>query len=293
MFNIIAYMKLKNKGFFADIILLFVTILWGLTFVTVKDGVKSSSFSLFIFFRFFIATILLFPFTFKRFKNVIKRNIYDGVILGIFVFAGFYLQTAGLKYTTPSRSAFITGLSVIIVPFLSIFFLKKRINFFTFLALIFSVIGLIFIFNPSFSSGMNLGDILTLACAFIFAFVIIFVQIFNRRNDSFILVFIQFMTVSILSFIFIFFEGFYLSLNKNFYIGMFYTSVFATFIALLLQNRFQKDTDEVRAGIIYTLEPVFASIFSYLIYGERFTIGFLIGSTLIFVGFLISKIFVK
>ncbi|HAF06823.1 MAG: DMT family transporter [bacterium] len=286
-------MRLKNRTLFADLILLLVTLLWGLTFITVKDGIKSSSFSLFIFLRFFIATILLFPFTIKRWKKVRKKNIYDGITLGIFVFAGFYLQTAGLKYTTPSRSAFITGLSVIIVPFLSILFFKKRINFFTFLALIFSVAGLLFIFNPSFSSRINLGDILTLTCALVFAFVIIFVQIFNGRNDTFILVFIQFLTVSFLSLIFIFFEGVYLSLNKNFYIGMFYTSVFATFFALLLQNRFQKDTNEVRAGIIYTLEPVFASIFSYLIYGERFTVGFLVGSTLIFIGFLMSKIFVK
>lgn len=286
-------MKLKNRTVFADLMLLLVTLLWGLTFVTVKDGIKSSSFSLFIFLRFFIATILLFPLTIKRWKKVGKKNMYDGITLGIFVFAGFYLQTAGLKYTTPSRSAFITGLSVIIVPFLSIIFFKKKINFFTLLALIMSVFGLLFMFNPSFSSRINLGDFLTLSCAFVFAFVIIFVQIFNRRNDTFILVFIQFLTVSLISFIFIFFEGFYLSLNKNFYLGMFYTSVFATFVALLLQNRFQKDSDEVRAGIIYTLEPVFASIFSYLIYGERFTTGFLIGSTLIFIGFLLSKIFIE
>jgi drug/metabolite transporter (DMT)-like permease len=287
-------MKLiKDKTFFADLMLLFTTLLWGLTFVTVKDGTKYSSFSVFIFIRFFIATILIFPFIIKKLKFLNLKNIFDGFILGIFVFLGFFLQTVGLKYTTPSRSAFITGLSVIIVPFLSYFFFKKKIGFSTFFALLLSVSGLLFMFNPSFSTEINKGDVYTLLCAFVFAFVIIFVQTFNKRNDTFLLVFTQFLTVSFLSLIFTFFEDFYISFNKNFFVGMFYTSVFATFLALLIQNRFQKDTDEVRAGIIYTLEPVFASIFSYLIFKENFTAGFLIGGTLIFSGFLVSKIFVK
>ncbi|MEO0281639.1 MAG: DMT family transporter [candidate division WOR-3 bacterium] len=273
--------------------LLFTTVLWGLTFVTVKDGTKYSSFSVFIFIRFFVASVLIFPFAIKKLKFLSSKNIFDGFILGVFVFLGFFLQTVGLKYTTPSRSAFITGLSVIIVPFLSYFFFKKKIVFSTFIALLLSVSGLLFMFNPSFSTVINKGDIYTFLCAFVFAFVIIFVQIFNKRNDSFLLVFIQFLTVSFFSLIFIFFNDFYISFNKNFFVGMFYTSVFATFLALLIQNRFQKDTDEVRAGIIYTLESVFASIFSYFIFKEHFTAGFLVGGALIFSGFLISKIFVK
>lgn len=284
---------IKDKVFFADLMLLFTTLLWGLTFVTVKDGTKYSSFSVYIFIRFFVASLLILPFTIKKLKTLNSKNVFDGLILGIFVFLGFFLQTVGLKYTTPSRSAFITGLSVIIVPFLSFFFFKKRIKFTVFFALFLSVLGLLFMFNPSFSTGINRGDIYTFFCAFVFAFVIIFVQIFNERNDSFLLVFIQFLTVSFFSLIFIFFEDFYISFNKNFFIGMLYTSVFATFLALLIQNRFQKDTDEIRAGIIYTLEPVFATIFSYLIFKENFTTGYLIGGFLIFSGFLVSKIFVK
>ncbi|MEO0234596.1 MAG: DMT family transporter [candidate division WOR-3 bacterium] len=287
-------MKLiEDKVFFADLMLLFTTLMWGLTFVTVKDGTKYSSFSVFIFVRFFVSSILIFPFTIKKLKSLSSKNIFDGFVLGVFVFLGFLLQTAGLKYTTPSRSAFITGLSVIIVPFLSFFFFKKKVSLTIFFALLLSVTGLLFMFNPSFSTGINRGDVYTFFCAFVFAFVIIFVQIFNKRNDSFLLVFIQFLTVSFFSLIFIFLDDFYISFNKNFFVGMFYTSVFATFLALLIQNRFQKDTDEIRAGIIYTLEPVFASIFSYFIFKEHFTIGFLIGSFLIFSGFLISKIFVK
>lgn len=284
---------IRDKVFFADLMLLFTTLLWGLTFVTVKDGTKYSSFSIFIFIRFFVASILIFPFIIKKLKYLSFRNVFDGIFLGFFVFLGFFFQTVGLKYTTPSRSAFITGLSVIIVPFFSFFFFKKKIGFSIFFALFLTILGLLLIFNPSFSTSINKGDFYTFLCAFVFAFVIIFVQIFNKRNDSFLLVFIQFITVSFFSLIFMSFEGFYLSPNKNFLIGMFYTSFFATFLALLIQNRFQKDTDEIRAGIIYTLEPVFASIFSYLIFKENFTKGFLIGGLLIFSGFIISKIFVK
>ena len=111
-------MRSKLYELRADLLLLSVAIAWGVTFLMVQDAINSTPVYAFLFFRFGIASILMFFIAYKYLNQINKRTIFYGVILGTFLFSAFATQTFGLLYTKSSIVAFITGLNVIFVPFL-------------------------------------------------------------------------------------------------------------------------------------------------------------------------------
>ncbi|RLD13540.1 MAG: EamA/RhaT family transporter, partial [Caldiserica bacterium] len=154
--------------------LIVATILWGITFVVVKKGVEAYHPVSFLFLRFSITFLVLTVFMALT-KRKIKNEIFvKGLILGIFLFFGYILQTVGLKYTTPSKSAFLTSLFVLFTPFISFFILKTKIKFRTVLAVILASAGIYLMFGLSIDT-INIGDILTILCAVSWAFHIVFV----------------------------------------------------------------------------------------------------------------------
>lgn len=279
----------NKKRIKADMMLLLATFFWGMTFVTVKDAMKHSGIFSFIALRFFLAGLLIFPFI-KRKMNLINKSIvFDSVLLGILVFASFAFQTAGLKYTSATRSSFITSLSVVLVPLVSFLLYKTIVDVYKIAGIVFASIGLLLLFPPE-AGVINLGDALTLASACIFALVIVLIQKFSSRNDPILLVFIQTVVVAFLALIFApFTDRFKIDFSGNFLFDLIFTAVFATAGSLVIQFRYQKDTSEARAGIIYTLEPLFASFFAFLILKESFpAIGFA-GGAFIILGMVLSE----
>ncbi|MDD3803541.1 MAG: DMT family transporter [bacterium] len=278
-----------KRHFKADMMLLLATIFWGLTFVTVKDAMNYSETFSFIAARFFIGAILVLPFAFKKLKAISKRTLNDALVLGVLVFSGFALQTAGLRETSSTRSAFITGLSVVLVPLISFLINKTKVDIYKLIAILLSALGLFLMFPPD-SAPINRGDVLTLACAVVFAFVIVLIQKFTRRNDPLLLVFLQICFVSAISFAMaLIFRETRMEFKTNFILDLLFTSVFATAGSLVLQYRYQKQTSETRAAIIYTLEPLFAALFAFLLIGERMAGMAIVGGAAIFIGMLLSE----
>ena len=116
-------MPLNNSKYKSEIILIFVTVLWGATFVIVKEALHEISPMLFIAVRFIITALFLLPFVIR--KNFDLKSIYPGIILGVLLFAGFATQTVGLKFTSATKSGFLTGTSVIMIPLLQILIEKR------------------------------------------------------------------------------------------------------------------------------------------------------------------------
>jgi len=274
----------------ADLSLLGITFIWGSTFVLIKEALSSISPFFFIAIRFVIATLIIGLIFRKRLANINKETLLAGSVIGAFLFLGVAFQTFGLKYTLASKSAFITGSAVVIVPLLSIFVAKVVPRGSAIFGAILAGIGLWVLTNPR-GAPFNRGDLLTIFCAVFFAFQIIFVEIYTKRSDFIKLVFAEFLTVTILSSVSAFaFENIQITFSSNVVVAILITSIPATALALTVQMWAQRITTATRVGIIFTAEPIFAMIFAYLLAREVFGAFEFIGAAIILAGMLMAEL---
>jgi drug/metabolite transporter (DMT)-like permease len=274
----------------AEVSLLLVTLIWGTTFPLVKTALNFSSPFVFLTLRFGLATLAIWLIFSKKISFSDKGALKAGILIGIFLFLGFAFQTMGLKITAASKSAFITGLFVIMVPPLSYVILKEKPRIFSLIGLILAISGLWLMTRPK-GSEFNSGDLLTFFCAVSFSLQVLFVQIYTKKFDFVTLTFIQILVTVLLSVPSMFvFEKPKLVYHPYLILAILICAIFATAVALFIQNRIQKDTTAVKASLIYAMEPVFAAIFSYLLLGE--VLGWLgiLGGGLILSGMLCSEL---
>ena len=267
----------------ADLLLLSVAIAWGVTFLMVQDAINTTPVYAFLFFRFAIASILMFFIAYKYLNEINKKTILYGIILGLFLFSAFATQTFGLAYTKSSIVAFITGLNVIVVPFLAYFIFKDYISKNVLIATVIAVVGL-YLLTMSGALTIGKGELLTLICAFLFALQIIFTGKFSKEVNVFLLVLFQLITVAILSLIFSLSLDdvtFNLTYDYVFFKAVLITAVFATVYAFLIQTYMQQFTTATKTAIIFAMEPVSASVFAYISVGEVLTNIQLSGAILI------------
>jgi drug/metabolite transporter (DMT)-like permease len=285
--------------------LVFMTLLWGATFVIVKESLNDISSMLFVAARFLIAAAILFVVLIIKKKKFVVDALKPGIFLGVFLFLSFISQTIGLKYTTATNSGFITGSAVVIVPFLQFFIQRKKPARSAVWGTVIVFIGILFLssggnsitgFFEQFGKNFNIGEALTLGCAFFYAFHIIYIDKLSPIHDTWILLLTQLITVGILSFLTaLLFAGIKLEvLRVNFsnylLFGLFYTSIFTTLVTIGLQTKFQKNVSPTQAGIIYSLEPIFAAVFAFFLLGEKISMFGWVGCSLIFLGLILSMI---
>jgi drug/metabolite transporter (DMT)-like permease len=289
-----------KKPIFADISLLFVTFIWGTTFVLVQNAIGLLEPFSFNGIRFLAAAImLLFLLLIFERKQLLFLNIKmlaSGVFIGFWLFLGYATQTIGLLYTTTSKAGFITGLSVIFVPLFSMFLLKQFPSRNAVIGVTIATFGL-FLLTMTDVSSLNIGDGFVFICAISFALQIIFTGKFSSKYPTLLLTVIQISTVAILSIISaLFFEDWRKSFNpeillsKDVIIALIITSIFATALAFLIQTNFQKYTTATRVALIFAMEPVFAAIAGYYWAAERLSYSALFGCLLIFAGMIFAEL---
>ena len=297
----------KTEGrFIGEGAMLVVTLLWGATFAIVKLSIHDVSTMLFIAIRFSIVSILLIPVLIKLRKNFTKEVLIAGSILGLILFGEFATQTFGLKYTTATKSGFLTGSAVIIVPFLQIIIEKRKPNTGAIIGVILVFIGILFLTSNSksifsifqeFKDNFTIGDFLTLISALFFAFYIIYIDVFTKRHNLWLMVIMQMGVTSILAFIAAFItslsgiEQIRFEFTNYLLFGLLYTSIFTTLITTTMQTKYQKLISPTKAGLIFSLEPVFAAIYAFFLLHEEITNLGYIGAGIIFTGLIISESF--
>ncbi|WP_226666777.1 DMT family transporter [Metabacillus litoralis] len=289
-------MVINVNKLIADGSLLFVAFIWGATFVIVQKAIEFLPPHLFNGTRFLLATLLLLLFVKKKFLIHVKKDlILSGCFLGFFLFLGYAFQTVGLLYTTSSKAGFVTGLSVMIVPLLSIWILKEQPRMIVIVSAIIGTSGLYFL-TLSDISQINFGDLLVFFCAIAFALHIIFTSKYTKKHDALVLTIIQLFTVSIFSFIssFIFerqaaysMENF---LQPDVLLGLLITSIFATALAFLIQTKYQQVTSAARVALIFAMEPVFAAVTAFIVLQEKLSANGLVGCTFIFLAMILSEL---
>ncbi|PQZ59499.1 EamA family transporter [Bacillus sp. MYb209] len=289
-----------KKGWIAPLALLFVSFIWGATFVVVQNAMSFIGPFTFNAIRFlFAGIILLFVqmiFSQKTSKQDIKQSSLAGLIVGFFLCIGYLLQTFGLLYTTSSKAGFLTGLSIIMVPILSFIFLKQRATIFIALGITVATAGL-YLLTAGDYFQLNIGDILVLGCAVAFAAHILINGFFSKKISPLLLSTSQVLAVGIFSSICAFlFEdwGKLLSVslwtNHSFLFALFLTSLFATSIAFFIQTSAQKHTSPTRVAIIFAMEPVFAALTGVLVANEQLSISAVIGCLCIFLGMIFVEL---
>ena len=270
--------------------LLFTSLIWGTGFIACDILLEYMSPFQLLAFRFIIAAAILFVVCIKRFKLVDKSLLLWSLVFGALLYSGFTLQVVGLMYTTPSKYAFLTALSVIIVPFIAVMFFRKKIDKYSLAGALIALTGAaVLSFNLDFS--VNFGDLLTICSAFFYAMHLVLMAELSKRFDAALLTFFQTLVCAVLgSAALIILGQFDLSVIHSASLPvLLYLSVACTCICFFLQAYFQRFTSEVTAVILLSTECVFAAAISVPLALEPFTANLLIGSILIFGAGIISQ----
>ncbi len=280
----------KKSSVYADLALLLVAMVWGGGFIAVKDSLNIITPFYQMAMRFSLACIIMCVVFYKRVKTVSKTQLKNGFIIGIFLFLGFALQTVGIKYTTAGKSAFLTAIYVVIVPFLQWIIFKKRPDNYSIGGAFICLVGISLLTIDGNGFSISYGDTLTLICAFGFAGQILAIAKYVENDDPIILTAVQLGGAAILSIIVaMIFEPFPVNMNLETTASIIYLAVFSTTLAFLLQNIAQKYTSSTHAAIILSLEAFFGALFSVMLLDEVFTLLMLIGCILIFIAIITTE----
>jgi len=295
----------SGKKFLGEGALLLMTVLWGATFVIIKESLNDISTTLFVAIRFGIAGIVLIFILVIKKDKIVKESILPGIFLGVLLFLGFFTQTIGLKYTSATKSGFITGSLVVMVPLFQTLIEKKLPSKGASIGTILVFVGIIFLSNGGSSlnnffeelgANFNFGDGMTLICAVFYALQVVYIDIISAKHDFWILLTTQIVTVAVLALLTsLLLAGFsvepiHISVTSYLIFGILYTTFFATLLTIGLQTKFQKVVSPTKAGIIYSFEPIFAALFAFFLLNEKITNFGLVGSGLIFLGLILSEI---
>jgi len=280
------------KTWQADLLLLFVAFIWGSTFLLVKNALQEITPVAFLAIRFLAAFLFLYIICRPGQKLLRKPVLKAGFLIGLFLFGGYAFQTIGLMFTSAVNAGFITGLSVILVPFFSIFLTKKAPNRYVVSGALSAAAGLAFL---TLGPGLTLmiGDILVFCCACCFALHIVLVGHYAGSLDPTHLAIVQILTVGLISAVIAFLspgESLPAVWNKNVIAALAVTSILATAMAFLIQNNVQRYTSPARTAIILSMEPVFAALTAYIFGNEPLTVQSLVGAALVLGGILLAEI---
>lgn len=258
----------KLKG---NAMLLLTAMIWGMSFIAQSKGVEDISPVAFTGLRSILGSIVLLPVIAvldwgkkKHNKPVQKINrdlIIGGILCGIVLCLASTLQTMGMVYTSPGKSAFITALYMVIIPIVGLF-CGKKLRPVIALSVVIATVGLYMICVNS-SSGINKGDIITLACSFLFTAHILVIDHFSPKVDGVKLSCIQFFVCGLINLTYMFiFEEPQLSPIIGCWASIGFSGIMSCGVAYTLQIVGQKYTDPTSASILMSLESVFAALSS-------------------------------
>jgi drug/metabolite transporter (DMT)-like permease len=286
-----------SKRLQADLALGFTALIWGATFVVVKDALADVSVFVYIAVRFALAAAVMAVFFWRSLRGLTAAAIWAGAQIGFFMFAGYAFQTTGLQFTTPSKAAFITGSSVVIVPLLLALFSKRRVNPWIWAGALAALAGLYFLtVPPEGLGGLNRGDPIVFGCAVAFALHMIVISRYVERHSVGALAVIQVATTAVLATIGIpilaatHIEQPRWHSSPTLIIAVLVTALGSTAFGFSAQTWSQQYTSPTHTAILISLEPVFAAVTSWIVAREHLGPRILLGAGLIFAGILLAEL---
>jgi drug/metabolite transporter (DMT)-like permease len=278
----------------AELALAGVTVVWGATFVVVKTAIAHIPPLLFLVLRFSVAAVALggiYAGALWRQRARASAWVWPGIAAGCLLFIAYVFQTIGLKYTTPAKSAFLTGLSIPLVPFVSSFVYKSRPRLFEVAGVLVASAGMALMTLPSGKTAMGRGDILSVFCAVAFAFHIVLIGHYAPLIGFETLAALQVATAAALGL-----ATFRLEQPEAAHFtvevaaAVLITGLLATALAFTTMAWAQQYTSATRAALIFALEPVVAWITSFLLSGEKLAGRGVPGACLILTGIVMVEL---
>jgi len=273
-----------------DALLVLVTMIWGSTFLVVKETLKLTGPFTYLALSYSVGTLVLALIFHKRLLRIKRQDVMNGVIIGMFLFTGYALQTTGIQYTTVSKAGFITGMYVPLVPLFSFLFLRHKPTLKAIVGVALSIIGLCLLsINNQFNFEFGIGEALILGSAFAYALHIIMISKFAPNADAVNLAIVQLGLTSLLSFLVI-------PIAREPFImpplpvwgAVLFMGVADVAFTLLAMNWVQQYVSSTRATLIYALEPMWATLTGFLLAGDVLSLPAWIGCGCILLGMIVG-----
>jgi drug/metabolite transporter (DMT)-like permease len=282
-----------NQRLRADLTLLFVASIWGSAFVAQRLAAAEVGVFLFNGLRFILAALILLPLALRQKQSTRLwkgRDFWLVGLLGLLLACGAAFQQWGLRYTTAGNAGFVTGLYVVIIPFVLALGWRQAPRAAIWLASALAAAGL-FLLSTGGSLKMNPGDVLELAGAFVWAFHVILLSRLVQRLEILSLSIVQYMVCGLLSLLLSFWveSGPWVG-SLNGWLAVFYTGLFSVGLGYTLQAVGQRYAPPADAAILLSMESVFAALFGWWILGEALTGVQLLGCAMMFAGILLAQL---
>jgi len=269
------------------------TIIWGATFVVVKQALRDVSPILFLALRFTLATVVLlvlFRGSWSHPRNP-RWSLAGGALAGVFLFSGYAFQTIGLQFTTAPKSAFLTGLTAVMTPLLAAAVYRNRPRAQEIGGVLLATCGMALMTLPGATLAMNRGDLLTVCCAACYSAHILTLSRYSATASFELLATAQIGISALLAWsLFRGMETPHIRWTLAVWVAIVVTGLFATALAFTFQAWAQRYTTSTRTALIFMLEPVFAWITSYLLTGETLSARAAAGAGLILAGILVVEL---
>jgi drug/metabolite transporter (DMT)-like permease len=280
----------------ADAALLLVTLIWGSSFIVVKNVVDDSPPLAFLFFRFLLATAVCAAFALRRPRT--PNLLRDGGIIGLLLGGGMILQVLGQVETTASKAAFLTGLSVVLTPFAAFLRTRRLPSLENALGITLAGLGFLLLTFPGGAGPINRGDVLVFLCAIVFAFYIVEISLRTRDHDAFRLTTVQLASVAVCAAVVggalraagAGFEIRPLVWERNFLLSVLYLGTIGTVGTFVTQTWAQGHMSATHAAIIFALEPLWAALLAAWLLHERMGVSGWWGGGLVLAGIVVSEL---
>lgn len=280
---------MRSKAFWGRSALLTAALIWGSSFIVMKNAVDEIPVFQLLAIRFTIACVLLGVIFLPRLLKASKKLMLHGAVCGVLLLCAYATQTFGLMDNSPGKNAFLTAVYCVLVPFGAWALYRKRPTAYNWIAAIMCLGGISLVsLSGDFTIGQ--GDLLTLCGGVFYALHVLALSHFCRNDDPVTLTIIQFGCTAALAWL--------LSLTteagaplpaQNVWLPLMYLAVFCTAATLLLQSVGQSLTPPSQSAILLSLESVFGVLFSVLMGAESLSTPLVTGFVLIFVSVIISE----
>lgn len=269
-----------NQKIHAYLMLFLVAVIWGATFPIIHNSVKTVDPLVFVWIRFSMAGLFLLPFMWRHFRFRDNASFKFGLILGLINGCTFVLQTLALERVDSSRVAFLTATYIILVPLMLPMFGFRKPKLSEGIAAVICLIG-VYIITGARINGFVLGDLFVLTSAISIALGLIVVEYANKhKTNRSLFNFYQIIFTTILPMGGMFSQHINIPSSISFWASVSYCAIFATVVAFLMQLKYQPVTGASKAALIFSLESVFAGVFSWIA-GEEISRSVIIGGSII------------
>lgn len=284
-----------NKKVLPFILLIIVMLIFGTSFLVMKNTVNNIGSGFLIFTRGLLTFLVLLPFCFKKFKAFGLTGILISLGTGCVVGAAYLIQAIGIKDTTPGKSAFLENAYCLIVPILTCILLKKKPTIINIISVILCAAGIVFIFYQNIDSNFGIGEILSTIAGVLYGINIVLSGIYAKKYNPIAYTCVQFVSVATIGGVYslIFELKIPFAFNKEAIFGILYLGLICTALAWALRNISQTKLSPITVSLVLPFTAVVSTLISYFFGSETIDYKFIIGGVFILIAVLLDVVKIK